>query len=371
MSGLSTGRHVRGMTLVELLVVISILSMLAAVLIPAVNSARESGRQMVCQTNLRQIGIGLMSNAEHSNGLLCSGAFDWRHDGSVTDVGWVADLVTSGAPVGQMLCPSNPAQVSEAYIDLLSATFPAEDPCVNRLGSPPTVAPDGQPIVNPCRQIIAGNLSPGSLERQVLVTTQIFDKTLNTNYTASWYLVRTGPRLKADGNLGTVGTCEASMMSRTSTLGPLRLALVDGQSVPAAFIPLMGCGATGSPLPYDVGDHVQGELTTRTFSKGPVLTSTLTVPTFPGSTRREGPSGWWGVWARTTLQDFRSFAPVHRHSVNLLFADGSVRSLPDINKDGLLNNGFPVGSGGFQDTTVDLPPDAVFSGYSVADLPPQ
>jgi len=52
-----------GFTLIELLVVIAIIALLAALLLPAVSSARESGRRAVCQGNLRQIGVGLVTYA--------------------------------------------------------------------------------------------------------------------------------------------------------------------------------------------------------------------------------------------------------------------------------------------------------------------
>lgn len=51
-------------TLVELLVVIAIIGMLVAILLPAVQSSRASGRTAVCKNNLRQIGIGLQSHHE-------------------------------------------------------------------------------------------------------------------------------------------------------------------------------------------------------------------------------------------------------------------------------------------------------------------
>ncbi len=63
-----SAHRARGFSLIELLVVISIISVLVAITFPMVFTARESARRRVCMNNLRQIGMALQMYAMDNGG---------------------------------------------------------------------------------------------------------------------------------------------------------------------------------------------------------------------------------------------------------------------------------------------------------------
>jgi len=84
----------RAFSLVELLVVIAILAILAGILFPVFSRVRENGRRAACQSNLKQIGLGLIQYSQDYDEVLIA---DWYGSDINTGPG---DTLPPGSPLG-------------------------------------------------------------------------------------------------------------------------------------------------------------------------------------------------------------------------------------------------------------------------------
>ncbi|MBN1437198.1 MAG: type II secretion system protein [Sedimentisphaerales bacterium] len=120
-NGRFSGQLRGGFTLIELLVVVSIIALLVSILLPALGKAREQARGVVCNTNLRQLGVYCQMYQMNND--------DWIMPGLNQPPGWPSfiddcfKLNSGGGQEGEvaeiLTCPS----IKEVPDDAISAGY--------------------------------------------------------------------------------------------------------------------------------------------------------------------------------------------------------------------------------------------------------
>ncbi|MCY2965391.1 MAG: DUF1559 domain-containing protein [Planctomycetota bacterium] len=371
-----------GLTLIELIVALTILCIGMALVVPAVQRAREHARSETCRNNLREIGFALHAfAAADPNERFCRGAFDPQRDGSPDTYGWVADVIKiKGGNPNELRCVANPVQGLAALNDLIEKDALELEECV------PVVRQRAGRVGAGWPDITGKPTAAGSAARADQVR-RFVREGYNTNYSASWYLVRTGPlyrdlqnELAIDFDMFAPGF---DMRDLGNSQGPLTRRSCEWSDAPTANIPLLGdcaestdaeSGQSRSLMATGVvhlDRSTAGSGLGKSFCDGPcywdgskvaLLRSYIKVSsTVPSIAPEVGdavtplteaeyasvfPAGPLGH--KLILQDTRAWFSRHPGgTANLLMADGSVKILTDRNGDGYFNPGFPV------DETID------------------
>ncbi|MCG8649274.1 MAG: DUF1559 domain-containing protein [Pirellulales bacterium] len=412
-----------GFTLIELLVVIAIIALLAALLLPAITKAREAARQAQCQANLKNVGVGLFKySVRDPGGAFCSGASDFRRDGCMDEYGWVADIVNVGdGNMNESLDPSNPLKGSEKLNDLLGGdTSDAKDNAPpSRLSAGLCGESSWQTIDGPNTATGFAGTNPNTDERREIVSRYFLTSGYNTNYAASWHLVRGMVKTESGGAGGTelfTSSTFDQFKGIGGTTGPLTATTMDRSRISSSNVGFIGCASPGDideailNLTISHGDSVTsrwaqgntesveyitaGDLLTEAFNDGPAYwdaaSSTINLidggqtlqnqlacernePTTAGCAT---PTGSAASGNGIYLQDTRDWFAIHQGSCNILMGDGSVKVFVDQNADGFLNPGFGVtgltaatiDAVGYADDTLEMPRDQFFAGIFLNDL---
>lgn len=117
-------RKIKPFTLIELLLVISIIMMLASMLLPALNKTRESSKKTLCTNNLKQFGQMVLLYSTDYNAYAIparlAGTY-WNYNSAIGDYGIAIKFY--GAPAvynvsNQIsLCPSNPGRIGGSAVN--------------------------------------------------------------------------------------------------------------------------------------------------------------------------------------------------------------------------------------------------------------
>ncbi|MCL2005573.1 MAG: DUF1559 domain-containing protein [Planctomycetaceae bacterium] len=366
-----TSTRKRGFTLVELLVVIAIIGMLVALLLPAVQAAREAARRMQCTNQLKQITLAT-HNFHDTHNRFPASAFDpivlaselirvgflplllpqieqnalydaligTKHfggHGNDAVYGWeMGQRVAARTPVAVLLCPSDGNTTSNRTDTTMAYT--------SYRGSRGDLA--GRDATN---VFLAPTYTGGELDRNAENTINYFGSRNHLNMPRSWLRVGSRPgtfTVISSGTSNTIAFSEGIIFSNSRTN---RYKENLAGSIPAHFNrpPQLCLNARGSGGMFRdpnqdnwVDDHWGGRRAWESYA-GASMFFTLLPPNSPSCGE-----GWDYAWMSASSR--------HPGGVGVSFHDGSVRFVTDSVNVQNLHRHYPF-QGSLPETPGDNP----------------
>ncbi|QDT56560.1 putative major pilin subunit [Caulifigura coniformis] len=306
-----------GFTLIELLVVVAIIAILIALLLPAVQSAREAARNMICKSHLRQIGLALHNYhdtfstfpiggyVQPRGGTYLSGSSFWVALFPYLEEGPVAAAYNTSVPGSGE--PATNGKVIDGHIQKVLH-------CPSSI-LPPLERVSGFAIQHPSYLGISGATADASTGDEFTDQERVKFPPCNSTVGLGWMswggvLVANQNiplKLINDGTTCTIVVGEASATVKSSTGAEGRLGGADGHGLQRGT-PSIGTGANYTLPP----------------AKRPTRCANLSTIADPVNVKQVNLAP--GCFSSTPNRPLKSSHPGH---VNVLVADGSVQSLTD------------------------------------------
>ncbi len=336
MTVLSMRQVRRAFTLVELLVVISIIGVLVALLLPALSSARAAANLSGSSSNLGSFGRAFELYANENNGLYTSGAFDHYRDGDARQVGWLADVVKMKvSSPGKSLDLGSRNKYNEKTGDYTGAT---KNTKAVATGNSPYW--DERSLGGSVVTGLAGLKGDNGLGSAALTANEAREMipVYNSNYATTWHFSRGDPSgsggytpgaktpAAGDGGLSTNHISQGrAPAARIAMMGPARA----GDGADASVI----AGGTENGVTAGVGASVFN-----TFAgKQLVKVGDLLVESFNDGMEVSAADAFGSANTAERIHGFNDIEPLHQAknsdgtggTAPILFADGHVAKILD------------------------------------------